>query len=226
MSLHLVIGNKNYSSWSLRPWIAMRVAGIPFEETVVPLGDPGFKATVGPHSGTGKVPVLIDGDVRVWESLAIIEYLADKCPEAGLWPADRVARAHARTIATEMHAGFAALRTALPMNFSRQPARPVLSDEVKRDVSRIEAIWRDCRKRFGTGGPFLFGTFGAADAMYAPVVSRFQTYDVPVGAEAAAYMEAVAALPAWVSWRDAALRETWVYPNDEPDGPEVPRIDT
>ncbi|MFL9825588.1 glutathione S-transferase family protein [Rhodoplanes sp. SY1] len=224
MSLHLVIGNKNYSSWSFRPWIAMTVAGIPFEETVVSLGDPDFKATVSAHSGTGKVPVLIDGDVRVWESLAIIEYVADQHPEAGLWPADRVARAHARAIATEMHAGFAALRKALPMNFWRPPKRPVLADDVMRDIARIEAIWRDCRKRFGAGGPFLLGTFGAADAMYAPVVSRFFTYAIEVGPDAKAYMQAVAALPAWTAWRDAALREPWVLPQDEPDWPEVPRL--
>ncbi|NVO13926.1 MAG: glutathione S-transferase family protein [Rhodoplanes sp.] len=229
MSLQLVIGNKNYSSWSLRPWIAMTVAGLPFEEIVVPLGGPEFKATVGRHSGTGKVPVLIDGDVPVWESLAILEYLADKFPEAHLWPADRVARAHARTIATEMHAGFAALRKALPMNFSRPPMRRPLGDDVRRDIARIEAIWRDCRKRFGersaAGGPFLFGRFGAADAMYAPVVSRFHTYAVEVGPEAKAYMAAMMALPAWVSWTTAALREPWVHPNAEPDWPDVPRIE-
>lgn len=224
MTLHLVIGNKNYSSWSFRPWIAMTVAGVPFEETVVPLDDPDFKATVEVHSGTGKVPVLIDGDVRVWESLAIIEYVADKFPEARLWPADRVARAQARAVATEMHAGFAALRKALPMNVSRPPQPTVLADDVRHDVARIEAIWRDCRKRFGAGGPFLFGTFGAADAMYAPVVSRFITYAVPVGPEARAYMEAVAALPAWIAWRDAALREPWVHPSAEIDWPAVPRL--
>jgi glutathione S-transferase len=224
MDLHLVIGNKNYSSWSLRPWIAMTVAGIPFEETVVPLGDSDFKATVGRHSGTGKVPVLIDGDVQVWESLAILEYLAEKWPEVHLWPDGRVARAHARTIATEMHAGFAPLRKALPMNCSRPPMRRALDDEVARDVRRIEVIWRDCRARFGAGGPFLFGQFGAADAMYAPVVSRFHTYAIEVGPEAAAYMAAVTALPAWVSWIAAALREPWLHPSAELDWPQVPRL--
>lgn len=224
MGLHLVIGNKNYSSWSLRPWIAMTVAGIPFQETVVPLDDPGFTATVGRHSGSGKVPVLIDGDVEVWESLAILEYLADKFPEAHLWPAERVARAHARAIATEMHAGFASLRKYLPMNVARPPMPRAGGDDVRRDVARIEAIWRDCRKRFGANGPFLFGQFGAADAMYAPVVSRFHTYAIEVGPDAKAYMAAMMALPAWTSWTAAALREPWVHPSAEPDWPEVPRI--
>jgi glutathione S-transferase len=226
MGLHLVIGNKNYSSWSFRPWIAMTVAGIPFEETVVSLDDPDFKARVGQHSGTGKVPVLIDGEVRIWESLAILEYVAETHPEAELWPAGRAERAHARAVATEMHAGFAALRRALPMNMARPPAARPLGDEVRRDVVRIEAIWRTCRARFGeaAGGPFLFGRFGAADAMYAPVVSRFHTYAVEVGPDARRYMDAMMALPAWQAWTAAALREPWVLPHDEPDWPEVPRL--
>lgn len=226
MGLHLVIGNKTYSSWSFRPWIAMTVAGIAFEETVVSLDDPAFKATVGRHSGAGKVPVLIDGDVVVWESLAILEYLAETFPQAGLWPADRTARAHARVIASEMHAGFTALRRALPMNMARPPMRRDIGADVGRDVARIEAIWREARGRFGerAGGPFLFGPFGAADAMYAPVVSRFHTYGVAVDAGTRAYMAAVMAVPAWAAWTQAALREPWVLPQDEPDWPEVPRL--
>jgi glutathione S-transferase len=222
--MHLVIGNKNYSSWSFRPWIALKVAGIPFEETVISLDAPDFKARVSKISGTGKVPVLIDGDVQVWESLAILEYLAEKFPGAGLWPAEAAARAHARAVASEMHAGFLPLRRHCPMNMWR-PVKPLaLPDEVRQNVERIDAMWRDCRARFGHGGPFLFGRFTAADAMYAPVVSRFHTYAVVTSAPTRAYMEAMMALPAWREWRAAALKEPWVLPHDEPDWPEVPRL--
>ena len=179
MGLQLVIGNKNYSSWSFRPWLAMKVARIPFEETVIPLDTPDFKSRITALSGAGKVPVLIDGDTCVWESLAILEYLAEKFPEAGLWPQDAQARAHARAISAEMHAGFQPLRRQLPMNM-RRPVKPQrLEADAETDVQRIEAIWSHCRTRFGQGGgPFLHGAFGAADAMYAPVVSRFHTYGV------------------------------------------------
>jgi glutathione S-transferase len=224
MALALIIGNKNYSSWSLRPWIAMRVAGIAFEETVVSLHAPDFKARVGRVSGTGKVPVLSDGSVHVWESLAILEYLAEKFPRAGLWPTDPAARAYARAIASEMHAGFVPLRRHCPMNVWRPVKRRDLTPEASANVQRIDAMWTDCRKRFGQAGPFLFGAFGAADAMYAPVVSRFHTYDVEVGPAARAYMEAVMALPAWGQWRQAALAEPWVLPEDEVDWPTVLRV--
>ena len=185
MGLQLVIGNKNYSSWSFRPWLAMKVARIPFEETVIPLDTPDFKSRITALSGAGKVPVLIDGDTCVWESLAILEHLAEKFPEAGLWPQDAQARAHARAISAEMHAGFQPLRRQLPMNM-RRPVKPQrLEADAETDVQRIEAIWSHCRARFGQGrGPFLHGAFGAADAMYAPVVSRFHTYGVGVGAVA------------------------------------------
>ena len=221
MALKLIIGNKNYSSWSFRPWIAMKVAGIAFEETVISLDAGDFKAHVGPVSGTGKVPVLIDDDVRVWESLAILEYLAEKFPNAALWPADAAARAHARAIANEMHAGFLPLRRHLPMNMWRPVIRGDLTPEAAANVQRIEAIWNDCRARFGKGGPFLFGRFGAADAMYAPVVSRLHTYAVAVGAGARAYMDAVMALPAWREWHAAAVKEPWVLAADEVDWPTV-----
>jgi glutathione S-transferase len=219
MGLHLVIGNKNYSSWSLRPWIAMKAAGIAFEETVISLEAADFKARVMKISGTGKVPVLVDGDVRVWESLAILEYLAEKFPAAHLWPADVAARAGARTIAAEMHAGFLPLRRQLPMNMWRPVKKRELDDEAAANVRRIDAMWSECRRRFGGAGPFLFGTFGAADAMYAPVVSRFHTYAVEVGADSRAYMDAVMALPAWREWHAAALREPWVLPHDVVDWP-------
>jgi glutathione S-transferase len=225
MTLRLIIANKNYSSWSLRPWLAMKVAAIAFEETLVSLDAADFKAQVTPLSGAGKVPVLVDGDVRVWESLAILEYLAEKFPAAGLWPQAPAARAHARAIAAEMHAGFLPLRRRLPMNVSR-PVGPRTLEEAAADVARIDAIWRECRARFGAAGPFLYGAFGAADAMYAPVVWRFHTYAVEVSDAARDYMRAQMALPAWSEWREAARSEPWVLPHDEVDWPLVPRQQT
>jgi len=223
MSLTLIIGNKNYSSWSLRPWIAMKVAGIPFEEKLFPLYEPGSREQVLAFSPTGKVPVLIDGDQHIWESLAILEHLAERFPAAQLWPAERSARSHARVVATEMHAGFMPLRKACPMNLWL-PAKPrPQADDVMENVARIEALWRDCRARFGqpAGLPFLFGAFGAADAMYAPVVARLHTFGLPVAADTRAYMAAVTALPAWQEWRAAAMLEPWVMQHNEPDWPLV-----
>jgi glutathione S-transferase len=225
MALTLLIGNKNYSSWSFRPWFAMKVAGIAFDEQVISLDAPDFKARVGHISGSGKVPALADGAVKVWESLAILDYLAERFPQAGLWPADRAARAQARAIAAEMHAGFTALRNECAMNMWRPVMARELTPQALADIRRIDAIWTDCRNRFGAGGPFLFGAFSAADAMYAPVVSRFHTYAVDVGAAARTYMAAVMALPAWQEWRSAALQEPWVLPKDEPDWPTVHRLD-
>jgi glutathione S-transferase len=224
MTIKLIIGNKNYSSWSFRPWIAMRVAGIAFEEEVISLNADDFKQRVSRLSGTGKVPVLADGNVQVWESLAILEYLAEKFPDARLWPADPAARALARAGAAEMHAGFVPLRRHLPMNMWRPVARRDLTPDVQANVARIDAIWTDCRTRYGSGGGFLFGPFGAADAMFAPVVSRFHTYAVEVGAVARAYMEAAMALAAWREWRAAAVVEPWVLPEDEVDWPTVMRV--
>jgi glutathione S-transferase len=221
MTLTLIIGNKNYSSWSLRPWLAMKVAGIAFEEVVISLDAPDFKQRLAKISGTGKVPALIDGDVHVWESLAILEYLAEKFPKAGLWPAAADARAHARAIASEMHAGFVPLRRHYPMNIWRPVKQREPTPEVAASIRRIEAMWTDCRAHFGGGGHFLFGKFSAADAMYAPVVSRFHTYAVDVGPAARAYMNAVMALPAWAEWTSAAVKEPWVLPEDEPDWPTV-----
>jgi glutathione S-transferase len=221
--LQLIIGNKNYSSWSFRPWFAMKVPGIEFAETLISLEAADFKSRLMAMSDAGKVPVLLDGDTRVWESLAILEYLAEKFPAAGLWPGDRAARAHARAVASEMHAGFQALRRQLPMNVRRPVIQRQLEADAKADVARIDAIWNECRSRFGATGPFLYGAFGAADAMYAPVVWRFRTYAVEVSATARDYMHAVTALPAWSEWRDAARREPWVLPHDEVDWPEVKR---
>jgi glutathione S-transferase len=224
MSLKLIIGNKNYSSWSMRPWIAMKATGIAFEEEVISLNAPEFKERLLAVSGTGKVPTLIDGDVRVWESLAILEYLAEKFPDSDLWPADPAARALARAIASEMHAGFLPLRRACPMNMWRPVMARELSPEAAANVARIDAMWSECRARFGKADAYLFGRFGAADAMYAPVVARFHTYDVKVSAAAREYMTAVMALPAWREWKAAALKETWVLPEDEVDWPTVHKI--
>jgi glutathione S-transferase len=213
MALRLILGNKNYSSWSFRPWLAMKVAGIPFEETVLPIYIPGAREKILEFSPAGKVPVLIDGAMRVWESLAIIEYAAEKFPAAGLWPPESMARAHARAVANEMHGGFLPLRRACPMNMRRRPAPIELSADVIANVARIDEIWTDCRARYR--GPFLFGAFGAADAMFAPVVSRFHTYAVAVGPIARGYMAAVMALPAWAEWQAAAAQERWVLPEFE-----------
>ena len=217
MGLHLVIGNKNYSSWSFRPWLAMRVAGIAFAETVMSLDASDFKSHVTAMSGAGRVPVLIDGETTVWESLAILEYLADKFAAKGLWPRDASARAHARAAASEMHAGFAALRSQLPMNIRRPVKAHAVADDARADIARIDALWSECRARFGGEGQFLYGAFGAADAMYAPVAWRFHTYAVEVSAVARAYMRTLMELPAWSEWHEAALRESWVMPRNEID---------
>jgi len=215
--LHLVIGNKNYSSWSLRPWMALSMAGIPFRETVIPLDTPETAALISEHSAAGRVPVLHHGRQTVWESLAIMEYLAELFPEKHLWPKPVSARAVARSISNEMHAGFSPLRNACPMNI-RRPRKPVpMTEAVHRDIARIEHIWRGCRAKFGKGGKFLFGRFSIADAMYTPVVSRFETYAVPVAAETRAYMDEVLNTPAFRSWKEAALQESWIVPSDEVD---------
>jgi len=221
--MKLVIGNKNYSSWSFRPWIAMTALGIPFEEILIPfgtpLGNPDFKARLAAYTPTGLVPVLIDGDVHVWETLAIMEYLAERFPNRQLWPEDRQARAHARAISSEMHAGFSALRGECPMNIRRPMRERAISDAAQANVKRIDEIWSGCRAKYG--GPFLFGAFCAADAMYAPVVARLNTYRIIVGREARAYMDAMMALPAWGEWREGALAESWIVPEDEADWPTV-----
>lgn len=211
--LVLYIGNKNYSSWSLRPWIGLTAASIPFEERLIPFdfaaGNPLFRDI----SPTGRVPVLHHGALRVWESLSIMEYAAELFPDAGLWPEDVGDRAMARSISMEMLSGFRALRNACPMNIRREKGKIKLPEGVTDDVRRIEDIWRDMRQR--SGGPFLFGRFSAADAMYAPVVSRFDVYDLVSSGDTLEYMAAVQAHPAWIAWREAAKVETWVVPEDE-----------
>lgn len=215
----LVLGNKNYSSWSLRPWLAMRQAGIAFDEVVIPLYRPESKTALLEHSPAGKVPVLVHDGRAIWDSLAIMEYLAETFPAAGLWPEDPTARALARCISAEMHAGFARLRASMPMDLREHLPGKGRSDAVEADIARITAIWRDCRARFGDGGPFLFGPFSIADAMYAPVATRFRTYGVGLDTTCQAYAEAVLALPAFLEWQAAALQEPWVitrYANARP----------
>lgn len=218
-AMHLTIGNKCYSSWSLRPWLLMKVLGVPFTEAVVPLDTPEFRSTVDAISGAGKVPVIEDGGLTVWDSLAIAEYLADRFPDKAVWPADPAARAHARCISAEMHSGFTALRSACPMNLGKRFAQRDRGAAVEKDVARITGLWREARARFGAaaGGPFLYGAFTAADAMYAPVVTRLDTYSIAVEDEARAYMATVLSMPAFVEWRSAALAESWVLDHDEVD---------
>jgi glutathione S-transferase len=215
--LQLVIGNKNYSSWSLRPWMALTMAGIPFRETLIPLDTPETARLIAQHTDAGRVPVLLHGRQTVWESLAIMEYLAELFPEKHLWPKTASARAIARAVSNEMHAGFGALRNACPMNL-RRPKKPVpMSEQVLKDVARIEQIWRDCRAKFGKGGKFLFGRFSIADAMYTPVVTRFDTFAVTVADDTRAYMDTIMNTEAFIAWREAALKETWIVPSDEVD---------
>jgi glutathione S-transferase len=217
--LTIVLGNKNYSSWSLRPWLALKQTGAAFEEVVVPLDQAQTREEIMRHSPSGKVPALIHGTLTVWDSLAICEYLAELFPAAGLWPADPTARAVARSAAAEMHSGFLPVRQHLPMIVRRQyPPRP-LAPEVQDGVNRIQAIWLDCRTRFGTkaDGPFLFGAFTNADAMFAPVVSRFRTYQIDLTTDAAAYVKAVWAWPAMQEWAEAARREPWILTKYETD---------
>jgi glutathione S-transferase len=210
---HLVIGNKNYSSWSLRPWLAMKQAGIAFEELRIPLYGPGSKERLAEVSPSARVPALIHGDLTVWDSLAICEYLAETHP--GMWPADSKARAIARSVSAEMHSGFANLRTHMGMNIRKDYAGKGMGAGVPQDIARILASWKDCRKLFGAGGPFLFGPFSIADAMYAPVVMRFRTYAVAIPAELKAYYEAMLALPALQDWMAASAKETESIPDGD-----------
>jgi glutathione S-transferase len=212
----LYIGNKNYSSWSLRGWLMVKAAGIAFEEVMIRLSQPNTKAEVMRHSPSGRVPALVHGNDTVWESLAIGEYLAEIHPDTDLWPRDRAARAVARSVSTEMHAGFSALRNHFPMNVRSSFPNRASTPEVQADIDRITAIWHDCRTRFGKDGPFLFGaTFGNADAMYAPVVSRFRTYKVDLDAGAQAYCDAVWSWPPMQEWAAAAKKEPWVIEDSE-----------
>ena len=206
----LLIGNKNYSSWSLRPWILMKYFKIPFKEKVFALFQPGTKEAILKYSPAGKVPVLLHGKVVVWESIAIAEYLADLFPKKNLWPKDLEKRAHARSISAEMHAGFLALRKACPMNVRalNKPMKETTPD-VDKDLARITAIWEDCRTKYKKDGAFLFGEFSVADCMYAPVVYRIRSYNLPVSGLAKEYYEMMYDLPEMKEWEEAGVKETF-----------------
>ena len=221
--MRLYIGNKNYSSWSLRPWLLLRTIGIPFDEVALRLAtndDSEFKRTLLALAPTGRVPLLIDEDgFAVWDSLAICEYLADRFPTRGMWPGERRQRARARSLCAEMHSGFAALRTAFPMNIEATlpevgPRVVAENEAARRDVARVDSLWSE--QLAASGGPFLFGGFGIADAFYAPVAARFATYAVPISAEAQAYADRILALPAMREWAEAARSEHDFIADDEP----------
>ena len=203
--LKLVIGNHNYSSWSLRPWLVMKQAGIPFEEICIRLRESGTKAEILKYSPSGKVPCLIGEGMVAWDSLGICEYLAEKSPS--LWPADPNSRAEARCVSAEMHAGFGSLRHSMPMEIHASKPYAERTPEVAIDIARIISIWESCRQRYAQSGPFLFGSFSVADAMFAPVVWRFLTYAVELPAASREWVETMCALPAMQEWRNAALAE-------------------
>lgn len=204
----LIIGNKNYSSWSLRPWLVLKQLGVEFTEVRIPLYTPTAKQEILKYAPNGKVPTLIHDDLTVWESLSICEYLAECFPEAKLWPTDRNARALARSISNEMHAGFVNLRQNMPMNCRAYLPGKGRQPGVAEDIQRITNIWQDCRQKFGDLGDFLFGHFTIADAMYAPVVLRFLTYAVELDPVSEAYVKTIRSLPAMEAWVQDALAET------------------
>jgi glutathione S-transferase len=213
--MKLIFANRNYSSWSLRAWLVLKHFSIPFDEELVLLNGDGWKENIRKKSPSGKVPVLIDGDVVVPETIAIIEYLHDKYPAKGIWPSNRVERAYARAAAAEMHGGFSALRNAAPMNLRASHPGKVDFDVVADDLKRIERLWGDLLSR--SGGPYLFETFTAADAMFAPVATRIRTYELPVSDLAQEYVEAIYALPAFQEWFAEAVKEPWIVEHDEID---------
>jgi glutathione S-transferase len=209
--LTIYLGNKNYSSWSLRPWLVLKQIGVAFDEVVIPLYEPASKATIMKYSPSGTVPALRHGPLIVWDSLAICEYLADSFPTFQLWPRDHDARAIARSVCAEMHSGLQALRAHLPMNVRSSFPNRGVTPEVQADINRVMAIWRDCRKRFGDGkGDFLFGHFSIADATFAPVVTRFRTYKVELERAAEVYCDAIMELPAMQEWVAAARNEPMI----------------
>ncbi|HUF22274.1 MAG TPA: glutathione S-transferase family protein [Burkholderiales bacterium] len=216
MALTLVIGNKAYSSWSLRPWILMTHCGIAFDEVRIPLHAADSNARIRSYSPAGRVPVLIDGAVTVWDTAAIFEYLAEQYPDRTLWPRDRQVRAQARSISAEMHSGFAALRSHMPMNVRHSLPGRGRTPEVLKEIERVVSIWTDCRTRHAAAGPFLCGNFSIADAMFAPVVTRFQTYQVELDGPAREYADSMLALPAMQRWYREALIEAEMIAEYEP----------
>ncbi len=208
--LQLIMGNRNYSSWSLRPWLVMKHLGLDFEENVVPLFEGDFKEELLGHSPSGKVPVLkVDGE-EIWDSLAICEYLNECYPDAGLWPQEEHTRAVARSCAYEMHSSFFSIRNDMPMNVRRKIDGFTPSSLCKQEIDRVAEIWTSCRQRFGQSGPFLCGKFGIIDAMFAPVVSRFHSYGIELEGIAADYMQAILTLSMMEEWTESARGEEWV----------------
>ncbi|NLR74609.1 glutathione S-transferase family protein [Leeia aquatica] len=207
--LTLYIGNKNYSSWSLRPWLVLRHFDIPFEEVLWPLYTQEGTALLKANSPNGKVPLLQDDALKVWDSLAIIEYLADRHPGHAIWPRDRAIRAHARAISAEMHSGFTGVRGSMPMDVRSRHPQPVFSEAVQLEIQRIIAIWEDCRARYAASGPWLFGEFSAADAMFAPVVWRFRSYGIALPEASAAWSSAMQQHLAMRHWELEAIAEPW-----------------
>ena len=218
MALKLVIGNKNYSSWSMRPWMALKGTGIAFEKVVIPLyTGVADKQRILDVTRSGKVPALIDGAVTVWDSLAIIEYAAERFPDVKLWPQDVAARAHARSVSAEMHSSFMPLRNECGMNIHRPIRAKPLSEDAQANIARIQQIWTECRALYGAKGPYLFGVFSGADAMFAPVIHRFRTYAIDVTPPARDYMDTMLANSAFQEWTNGALAESWVIERFETD---------
>ena len=215
----LLVGNQNYSSWSLRPYMALAMAGIDFDKQMIRLLVPGFKAKLAKYNAAGKLPLLIHNGNTIWDTLAIIEYAAETWPDKNIWPKNKKARAMARSVSAEMHSGFFAIRNACPMNLRRPIKLPPggISAAVRADVDRLEALWAQCRKLHGKGGPFLFGKFSAADAMFTPVATRLHTFAIPVKSATRAYMDALFATKAFVQWKAEAALEPWVIAEDEVD---------
>jgi len=213
----IIIGNKKYSSWSLRGWLAIKLSGLPFDEVKLPIDTPEFYEAIKRYTPTNCVPVLHHGENIIWDSLAIIDYIAHLCPELKLWPDDRAQYAHAKSICSEMHSGFMSIRGAVPMNIGSSYSNLGLSEGVAKDVKRIDQIWTECRKKFGFGGDFLFGNISAADLMYAPVVHRFNSYNLPRSDISQEYMDAMLNHPAMKEWAAEAAKETLVVAADEID---------
>jgi glutathione S-transferase len=206
MDMTLVVGSKTFSSWSLRPWLLLKQANIPFSELVIPLNQVSTRERIRQYSPSGRIPVLIHGKVHVWDSLAIAEYLNEQFPSKDLWPAKSEERALARSVSSEMHSGFASMRQQMSMNVTKRLATPALTDDTQSDLKRVFEIWNDCLAR--SGGPFLFGKFSIADAMYAPVTTRMTTYAIPLTGAIEAYVQTIATLPAMQEWVRAAMSES------------------
>ena len=213
--MQLIVGNRLYSSWSLRAGILLRAFDVPFDETVIAMYKDNSKSEMLRYSPTGKVPVLVDGDITVWESLAICEYIADAFPNKNIWPKDKAARAHARAASSEMHSSFMGLRSTCPMNLTKTFVPKDRGEACAADIVRLQALWAEARARFGADGPFLYGEFSAVDAMFAPVVTRLDTYQIAVNSETRAYMDAVLNHPAFLSWKADAFKEVWALPHYE-----------